>query len=52
MWGVDRVMWGSDHPMWSPISEYEAFRALDFTDEEFDAMLWRNAERFAGVTVR
>lgn len=52
MWGVDRVMWGSDHPMWSPISEYEAFRALDFTDEEFDAMLWHNAERFAGVTVR
>ena len=51
MW-ASIASWGSDHPMWSPISEYEAFRALDFTDEEFDAMLWHNAERFAGVTVR
>lgn len=51
MWGCDRVMFGSDQPMWSPVSEYEAFRALDFTDAEFEKMLWRNAERFAGVEV-
>lgn len=51
MWGVDRVMWGSDHPMWDPVAEYEAFRSLDFSDEEFAALLWHNAERFAGVTV-
>lgn len=51
MWGVDRVMWGSDSPMWSPVSEYETFKGLDFTEEEFEKMLWRNAERFAGIEV-
>lgn len=51
MWGVDRVMWGSDHPMWSPVTELESFRALDFTDDEFEKMLHENAERFAGVTL-
>ncbi len=51
MWGCDRVMFGSDHPMWGPASEYDHFRALPFTDDEFDSMLWRNAERFAGVSV-
>lgn len=51
MWGTHRVMWGSDHPMWDPVSEYEAFRALDFTDEEFEQMLWYNAERFCSLTI-
>ncbi len=51
MWGTSRVMFGSDHPMWSPISEYENFMSMKFTDEEFEQLLWRNAERFAGVQV-
>ena len=49
MWGTDRILWGSDNPMWSPTAEYEAFAALDFSDEEFADMLWHNAERFVGV---
>ena len=51
MWSTSRVMWGSDHPMWSPISELESIMELDFSQDEFEQILWRNAERFAAVTV-
>ncbi len=51
IYGTDRIMFGSDYPMWSPAAEYETFTALDFTDDELENMLHRNAERFLGFEV-
>lgn len=50
-YGCDRVLFGSDFPMWSPAQEYETFAALGFSDEEWTAMTWHNAERFLGMRI-
>lgn len=51
IYGTDRILFGSDFPMWSPAKEYDMFTALDFTNEEFENMLWHNAERFLGEPI-
>ena len=51
MWGTDRVMFGSDFPMWNPYSEYAVLASCGFTDDEFDKLTYKNAERFTGVKV-
>ena len=50
-YGVERVMFGSDFPMWSPATEYNMLAAMPFTDEEFEAITWHNAERFVGEPI-
>lgn len=45
-YGVERVMFGSDFPMWNPVNEYNMLSAMDFTQEEFEAITWNNAQRF------
>ena len=51
MWGAERVMYGSDYPMWDPQHELNEMLHCDLTDDELECVLWRNAERFSGVTV-
>lgn len=51
MWGTSRVMFASDFPMWNPYSEYAVLASSGFSDDEFEAMTWHNAERFTGVKV-
>lgn len=51
MWGAERVMYGSDYPMWDPTHELNEMLHCDLTDDELELVLWRNAERFSGVTV-
>lgn len=48
IYGTDRIMFGSDFPMWDPVTEYEMFTALPFSESEFEQMLRGNAERFIG----
>ena len=50
-YGVERVMFGSDFPMWSPVTEYNMLAAMPFTQEEFEAITWHNAERFIGQEI-
>ncbi len=50
-YGFDRVLFGTDFPMWSPVTEFEKFEALGFTDEQWEAMTWHNAERFLGMKI-
>ena len=52
LYGTDRILFGSDFPMWDPIKEYERFASLGFTDAEYEAMCWHNAERFLGMDIR
>ena len=51
MWGAERVMFGSDYPMWDPAHELNEMLHCDLTDDELELVLWRNAERFSGVSV-
>ena len=51
MWGVDRVMFGSDFPMWNPNCEYAVLASCGIHRRRDGKAHWRNAERFAGVTV-
>lgn len=51
MWGADRVLFGSDYPMWNPARELSEIRQCDLTQDEFERVLWRNAEAFCGVRV-
>ena len=51
MWGADRVMYGSDYPMWDPTHELDEMMHCQLTDDELELVLWRNAERFSGVSV-
>lgn len=45
-YGIERVMFGSDFPMWSPVNEYNMISAMPFTEAEFEAITWNNAQRF------
>lgn len=51
-YGTSRIMFASDFPMWNPLSEYERFRKLNFTEREFEDMRWHNCERYLGFEVR
>ncbi len=44
-WGADHVIFGTDYPMWVPKSEVDRFLSLGLTQEENEAILWRNAAR-------
>ena len=50
-WGSERVMYGSDYPMWDPATELNEMLNCELTDDELENVLWRNAERFSGVSV-
>lgn len=47
--GVERVMFGSDFPLWDPDKEAESFFSLPLTDDEFEHIAHKTAERFLGI---
>lgn len=51
-YGIERVMFGSDFPMWSPVNEYNMLAAMPFTEDEFEAITWHNAQRFIGQKIK
>ncbi len=51
LWGADRVMFGSDFPMWNQAEELQAIMRMSLPEDYLEKVLWRTAERFAGVTV-
>lgn len=42
--GPDRVLFGSDFPMWDPADELASILRMDFSDEEKEKILHKNAE--------
>lgn len=50
--GVDRVLFGTDAPWTDSVRELEHLRALGFTSEELDRLLWRNAAELLGIERR
>ena len=43
--GTDRVLFGSDYPWEDPGRAAEIIRELDFSEQETEGLLWRNAAR-------
>ena len=46
--GADRILFGTDSPWGGQKETYEYLKKLDFTEEEFESMLWRNAQELLG----
>ncbi len=50
-YGPDRIMFGSDFPMWNPGDEHERFLAMGFSNDAYERMHWRTAERWLATDI-
>lgn len=44
-YGVERMAFGTDYPLWDPVVETRRFQQLKLTDDEFDQIGHKTAER-------
>ena len=44
-YGADRVLFGTDYPLWHQQPDIEYLLRLELTNEEYEAIFWRNAAR-------
>ena len=49
IYGAERMAYGTDYPLWDPVTEVEAFQKLKLTDEQFDQIAHKTAERILGL---
>ena len=45
MYGAERMAFGTDYPLWNPVPETKRFLQLDLTDEQFEQIGHKTAER-------
>ena len=48
-YGAERMAYGTDYPLWDPVKEVERFMQLKLTDEQFDQICHKTAERILGL---
>lgn len=44
-YGAERMAYGTDYPLWDPVEEVARFRQLKLTDDQFDQIAHKTAER-------
>jgi predicted TIM-barrel fold metal-dependent hydrolase len=44
-YGAERMAYGTDYPLWDPVREVERFSQLNLTDDQFDQIFHKTAER-------
>ena len=44
-YGAERMAYGTDYPLWDPVREVRRFQELKLTDEQFDQIAHKTAER-------
>ena len=44
-YGAERMAYGTDYPLWDPVKEVQRFKKLKLTDEQFDQIAHKTAER-------
>ena len=44
-YGTERCAYGTDYPLWDPVNEVKRFRQLHLTDDQFDQIAHKTAER-------
>lgn len=48
-YGAERMAFGSDYPLWNPVVETERFLKLKLTDEQFEQIAHKTAQRIFGL---
>lgn len=48
-WTPGRVLFGTDYPMWNQTPDIEYLLKLDLTDEDYEAIFWRNCAGLFGI---
>ena len=48
-YGAERMAYGTDYPLWDPVHEVNAFRRLKLTDDQFEQIAHKTAQRFLGL---
>ena len=48
-YGAERMAYGTDYPLWDPVEEVERFMQLKLTDEQFDQICHKTAERILSI---
>lgn len=51
LFGSERVLFGSDHPLFDPKDEAEFIQSIGLSEEAFENVTWRNAERFTQTKI-
>ena len=44
-YGAERMAYGTDYPLWDPVREVDRFLKLKLTDDQFDQICHKTAER-------
>lgn len=45
LYGAERMAYGTDYPLWDPVTEVKRFQQLNLTDDQFDQIAHKTAER-------
>ena len=48
-YGAERMAYGTDYPLWDPVKEVQRFQQLKLTDDQFDQIAHKTAERILGL---
>ena len=48
-YGAERMCYGTDYPLWNPVTEVERFKRLKLTDEQFEQLAHKTAERILNL---
>ena len=48
-YGAERFVYGSDYPMWDPAEEMQRFLRLKLTDDQFEQIAHKTAEKILGI---
>ncbi len=49
--GPDRILFGTDYPMWDAKAEVQRLLSLGLSDEDYEKIFHKNAEKLFGITV-
>ena len=45
LYGAERMAYGTDYPLWDPVTEVKRFLQLKLTDEQFEQIAHKTAQR-------
>lgn len=48
-YGAERMAYGTDYPLWDPVSEVKRFQHLKLTDDQFEQIAHKTAQRVLGL---
>ena len=49
LYGAERMAYGTDYPLWDPVTEVQRFMKLKLTDEQFEQIAYKTAERILNL---